>query len=116
MPSIREWTVINLSLGLLALLLIAPLAGITLPNLGKVFYLLDGNEPLMVIEWQGQFSSCKDINRCCLEALQQAECVLEVKNTSLGDADWRCSSGNSVEYRMNTKAYAYCSLQPYWSR
>jgi len=107
--------VLNVSLGIIALLLLLNLFNITLPSLGQVQYVLDRETPLCLVEWKGSQESWNDIDNCCLEARKQLECEFNVQNTKFGRVDWTCSTGEgSVSYGLNNKAYRYCQQQNYW--
>ena len=110
MVSEKTLFIINVSLGLLSVLLLLMLIGIELPTLGKAQYYLDKEEPLCLVNWKEEFTPWEDLDRCCLEARKQVECHKE----KYGGADWLCESGASVNYWLNNKAYSYCRQQPYW--
>ncbi|MEK6937471.1 MAG: hypothetical protein AABX04_00360 [Nanoarchaeota archaeon] len=111
----KVWIVVNVSLSVIALLLLLSFFGITLPSLGQVQYILDREEPLCVVNWQGQLNSWPEIDSCCLEARKQLECLFYQKNTDLGRIDWICQTGSSsVSYGLNSKAHRYCQQQNYW--
>ncbi|MBI2146144.1 hypothetical protein HYU22_02285 [Candidatus Woesearchaeota archaeon] len=114
MPTTKEWTTINLSLIIIVLLLTLNLAGIKLPSLGQAIYALDREPPLLAVEWKGEITKCDDLNRCCLEALEQVECVKQTIQSPLGKFSWSCRNSQELQYRMNNKAYSYCQQQP-WS-
>ena len=110
MLSGRSLFIINVSLGLLALLLLIMFVGVKLPTLGQAQYVLDKEEPLCMIEWQGEMTSFYDIDRCCLQAREQLECQAQPK----GDLDWMCGAKAGLQIWLNNKAYNYCRQQPYW--
>ncbi|MFH0701742.1 MAG: hypothetical protein V2A62_04865 [Candidatus Woesearchaeota archaeon] len=111
----KVWIVVNVSLGVIALLLLLSFFGITLPSLGQVQYVLDREEPLCVVNWQGQLNSWPEIDSCCLEARKQLECFFYQQQTDLGRIDWICKTGSgSVSYGLNSKVYRYCQQQSYW--
>ncbi len=114
MPSLKEWTVINFSLLFIILLLTLNLAGIKLPSLGQAIYALDQEKPLLAVEWKGKLTECNDLNRCCLEAMEQVECLHQIVNSPRGKMEWTCHSSSELQYRLNNKAYSYCRQQP-WS-
>ena len=105
----------NISLALLAFLLILQLFEIRLPVLGKASYENKiGAECL--INWEDEYASWGDLDRCCLEARQQLDCRKE--NLWFGDKklDWVCQtgSGKTLKYWLNEKAYRYCTKQIIW--
>lgn len=110
MVSERALLVINISLGLLSLLLLFTLLGVKLPTLGQAQYVLDTEEPVCLINWKDDFTPFEDLDRCCLQARQQLDCHREQKD----NLDWVCQTGVSVKYWLNNKAYNYCRQQPYW--
>ena len=116
MISKRVLVVINVSLTILALLLILNLAGIKLPSLGQAFVSLDKTPPLCVVQWQNEFTSWDNYDRCCFEARRQLECVRELRQLEFGEVQWHCKTGtgNIPTIWFNSKAYAYCQQQPIW--
>src|SRR3989338_1855531 len=100
MPTQKEWTTINVALTLIVLLLTLNLAGIKLPSLGQAIYALDQEEPLLAVEWKGELTKCDALNRCCLEALKQVECVKQTIPSSLGKLSWSCRNSPELQYRM----------------
>ena len=109
----RVFAIINVSLGLITVLLLLSLLGVTLPTLGQAQYLLDKEDPLCLISIQDDQTPWNDLDRCCLEARKQTLCTQEVRFLENGRVDWVCGSqGNG--YLLNNKAYNYCRQQPYW--
>ncbi len=111
-------TLANLSLGLISLLLLLTLFDVELPTLGQARYLLDRDEPLIIVNWQEHFETCPDLDRCCFYALNQVECLSKGEDSPLaeveGKADWLCQSGETgLRYFLNRKAYLYCQQQPW---
>ena len=115
MVSLRWWTTINFSLGLVILLLILPLLGIELPTLGKAQEVFNRDSPLCVVQWQDKHTSWDNIDRCCLEARKQLSCSRGGELFEEGSTDWDCTTGEStIHYRLNDKAYYYCTQQSIW--
>lgn len=114
MVSDRIWTIINTALVFISLLLILNLLDIQLPTLGQALYSLDKTDPLCVVNWKDDFNTLDDLDRCCLEARKQLECVRGEKNLEQGKVRWVCQTGNSVKYWLNSKAYGYCRQQDIW--
>ncbi len=110
MVSGRALFIINVCLGLLSVLLLLMLLGVELPTLGQAQYALDKEEPLCMIEWQGERTQFVDIDRCCLQARQQFECQAQRKD----NLDWMCGREDGLQIWLNDKAYNYCTQQPYW--
>lgn len=110
MVSERTLLVINISLGMVVVLLVLLLIGINLPTLGQAQYALDKEEPLCLVEWKGETTSFEDIDRCCLQAQEQGECRAERQE----NADWVCGAEQGLRIQLNNKAYYYCQQQPYW--
>jgi hypothetical protein len=104
----RVLMVLNVSLGLVAVLLLLNLFDVQLPNLGQTQYLLDSDEPLCLVGWQAEFNEWNDLNACCLEARKQLGCS--------SDSDgWMCQTGSDgIKYWLNSKAYNYCTQQSIW--
>ena len=90
------------------MLLLLALVGVQLPSFGKVIDVLNSQQPVCQVVWQGEFQDMP-LDSCCLEARKQLECHLEEKN-------WVCETGSShaLRYSLNTKAYQYCQQQVIW--
>ncbi len=114
MPSKKQWLVVNLSLGLFALLLALNLAEVRLPSAGRTASYFDSAAPLCVVEWKEQATAWNDLDRCCLEARAQLECAAENKVLPSGEASWDCHTGRNLHYRLNNKAFYYCQQQDFW--
>lgn len=111
----RIWLTINVSLGIIAVLLLLTLLGVTFPTFGKAQYLLDREQPLCVVNWKDNFNAWNDVDSCCLEARKQLECIPEQKQLESGRVDWNCRTGpGAVGYWLNNKAYWYCQQQKFW--
>lgn len=104
---------VNVSLGLISVLLILTLFGLKLPTLGYALYALDKDEPLIIVNWQENYETCQDINRCCLEIISQTDCSPQREDFPDGEVNWVCHSNSGLRYFMNSKAYLYCQQQPW---
>ncbi|MBT4538807.1 hypothetical protein HOI26_05795 [Candidatus Woesearchaeota archaeon] len=117
MPSARKWTIINISLGLVAVLLLVTFLDVELPSLGKAFYLSDSSDPICIVDWQGELNEFSDLDRCCLEARKQLYCDVVVRSINGSNIDRVCHSGktlvddNSLRYWLNNKAHGYCQYE-----
>ncbi len=110
----RTWTVINLSLAVLAVLLLLTLLGVRMPTVGDALYAADPQEPLLLLQWENSLSQCRDLERCCLQVAMQAECQAEIREFPEGRTVRHCSNGpGTVQYWLNRKAYAYCLNSPW---
>ncbi|MBU0457451.1 MAG: hypothetical protein ABH824_01200 [Nanoarchaeota archaeon] len=117
MVSERIWIIINISLGLMILLLLLNLSGIELPTLGKAQYVLDKEDPLCVVNWKNEYNQWNDLDGCCLEARKQLGCHKDELSVNDGglELSWVCeTNSNAVGYWLNNKAYNYCRQQSYW--
>ncbi len=110
MVSEKVLFIINVSLGLLSVLLLLTFLGVKLPTLGQAQYALDKEEPICMINWKEEFTPMDDLDRCCLEARKQLDCYRVQKD----NLDWVCQTGFGVKYWLNYKAHNYCKQQPYW--
>ena len=72
MASNKILVIINISLALLAFLLILQLFEIKLPVLGKAIENKAGAECL--IDWDNEYTLWNDLDHCCLEARKQLDC------------------------------------------
>jgi len=113
MISSKVWNIINVSLGLVSILLFLNLIGVTLPTIGQAQYLLDREDPLCVIYTGEETTAFNNLDRCCLEARKLSLCLPDKIQLEQGRIDWSCSAGKNG-YLLNNKAYNYCRQQPYW--
>ncbi len=101
------WLVLNVSLGLVAMLLLLSLFDVYLPTLGKARLAFDSSEPRCSVEWNNEQTPLPDLVQCCVAARKQAHCIKE--------DDWVCSTGSSTaRIHLNSKAYRYCQQLPIW--
>ena len=114
MRSFRQWTILNVTLALVAVILFATLLGLKLPSTGKALYLLDSEEPVCLVESDGVVNSWPDLDHCCLAARTQLQCLKETKDFAASRTDWSCFTSSSVQYYLNNKAYHYCQQTPIW--
>jgi len=115
MVSKKALTVINIGLGLIAVLLLLNFLGVNMPTLGKAMYALDDSEPLCAVHnWENELRLWNDLDQCCLEAKKQPSCNRETSHFGWERMDWVCPTGSKIKYRMNNKAYNYCKQQSFW--
>ena len=116
MVSSKIWNVINVSIALIIILLVLNLFGIGLPSLGQAIYALNEDEPLCIVSSSDSLYEWNDLDRCCLEAKRQVECLPTSQQLRFGETNWVCQSGSgsTSEILLNTKAYQYCRQQPVW--
>ena len=112
----RVLVVINISLGLVAVLLLLNLFGVTFPSLGNARFYLDQSEPLCVVNWKENYNSWSDVDNCCLEVKKQLSCIEESKELESGRVNWVCQTGSGqvLKYWLNNKAYYYCQKSVYF--
>lgn len=113
MTSERVWSTINISLGLIIVILSLNLAGVELPTLGKAQYWLDQEEPVCVVNWKDEFTLWPDLDRCCFEARKQLDCRKEKLSREGLELDWVCETGPQKVW-TNNKAYRYCQQLRIW--
>jgi len=115
MVSLKQWQIINVSLGIVAVLLGVHFVGVDLPSAGEARAAVIWGEPLCVVQYDGEYTELQDMARCCLEARQQLQCVPVSKTLSSGTVQWSCQTGKrTVEYLLNSKAYYSCRGLPIW--
>jgi len=114
MVDAKTWTVINISLGIIAILLVLHLFGVQITPVGLAA--VDTQGALCIINWQDEFSETNDFDRCCMEAKKQLSCRRNFEVTSEGTVDWSCQTGDDDELRilLNNPGYKYCIHQEYW--
>jgi len=113
MSARRTWTIINVSLIFIGIMLVLNLLNVSLPTFGKAQYWIDKEEPLCVVNWKEGFNQWDDLDRCCFESLKQLDCYKEklfIEGQTYG-FDWVCRTDGGVKYWLNNKAYNYCRTQ-----
>ncbi|MBU1623229.1 MAG: hypothetical protein KJ597_06665 [Nanoarchaeota archaeon] len=109
MPSTKIITIINVALGLTALILILSLLGVSMPSVGSALYALDSEEAVCVTSYKDNYKEMA-VNLCCIELQTQLN-KGEPYNQEL--AGFKVSkhyytSKNTINYFVNNKAYRYC--------
>ena len=108
MVTTKQWVILNVSLGLVGLILLLYLLGTPFTLIGEAQYDLTSGDPTCFVEWEGEKTALGDIDRCCLAAATQLDCQRK-------DNGYYCTSAdNSIAYSLNPKAHYYCAQQPYW--
>ena len=114
MASNKVLTIINISLSLLAFLLILLLFGVKIPVLGETYENKVGAECL--INLGEEYTPWDDLNNCCLEAKQQLGCHEDNLLFDSKKFDLVCETGSesTLKYWLNEEAYRYCTNQVIW--
>lgn len=106
----RVWSVINVSLSLVAILLLLNLFDVQLPPLGKSVEQLKGESICVMKTWAGDFAE-RGVLDCCQE---KRKLVLSCERKELfytdKTLDWACFTGNRIEYYFNNQAFKYCKM------
>ncbi len=112
----KVWLTLDFSLAIVVLLLLLVFLGMKLPTLGTAQYLLDKEEPLCLVNWDGDYTPWGDLDRCCLESRKQLGCEKKETKLDSGRVDWVCHTGEGrvLRYWLNNKAYNYCRQQSIW--
>ncbi len=121
---VRRWSrervlfVVNCGLFVFIVILLLDLGGISLPSVGKVRSLMDGEEPFCAVLYNDskQVSVQElDLSRCCLEARAQLICSAATRELNGIRTDIVCLTGQGpISYHLNFKARQYCSEQVIW--
>lgn len=105
----------NISLGLVALVLLLNLVGVNLPSLGKALYSFEVGEPVCVFSYQGD-NSLVPMDLCCSELPLQLvkgekskEFLLVEGGSSLLTKKYYTSESTGI-YFINNKAYLECKI------
>ena len=108
MFSQKQWILFDLVLVILLLALVLNLTGIKFPSLGQALSTLDKQAPLCLAAWQGEQNIVTDLSRCCRD-IQTLGCSKSAEK----DPPWNCGTPNTVQYKLNNKAYYLC--KHFWS-
>tara|TARA_Y100000310_G_scaffold320198_1_gene376375 strand:+ start:1061 stop:1399 length:339 start_codon:yes stop_codon:yes gene_type:complete len=108
MVSSKVWAVINVSLGLVAVLLVLNLMGIELPTLGMSIEQLEDEAFCVMENFQGEFI-VREMSSCCAE---KRELTLGCESGTWYYQDEvlqnYCLTGNRISYYLNNAAEDYC--------
>ena len=111
MVSTKAWNIINISLGMIAVMLLLTFLGVKIPSLGQALSTFDLKEPLCIVQVGERQAQFDDLPRCCLEAQAQLDCVREQQQFPEGETDFSCRSSKQLQYQLNSKAFSYCQRQ-----
>ena len=104
----KRWDVINISLGLIALLLLITFIGIELPSLGKSTAELKEQSVCVLRNWQGDYI-IRNVDDCCSEKNKFTTiCYNELFAFAGNEFVWNCPAGEKIQYHFNQEAYRYC--------
>ena len=113
MVSARIWSVINISLVLVAFVLFLNLLETDVPTVGAALFQLDDNDAICISAYGNQ-QSLLNIDFCCPELQQQLVKGEKVNTNFLLDGEQfavqkRYYTGeNTIDYFINMKGYRYC--------
>lgn len=113
MVSTKIWVGINVSLGIIAVILLLAFFGLKFPTMGNALYYLDSSQASCLTGYQGKYS-LMDTDTCCLELQQQlvkGESVAQtitVNSEPISVTKNYYTSKNTINYLINQKAYRYC--------
>jgi len=105
--------IINIALGITALILVLGLLGVTTFSVGNGLYVLDSKEAVCVANYQNHYNLIST-DLCCTELQQQlvkkaeAKLVIIVNNQEILVNKHYYTSANTINYFVNNKAYRYC--------
>ena len=100
---------LNVSLTIIAVLLILSLFNVAVPTLGKSTAELKGESFCVVKNWVNEYVERPDIDSCCIEkkrftlGCERSDTIINGNNLF-----WKCKTGNKVEYLFNEDGYKYC--------
>lgn len=113
MVDAKTWTIINISLVIVSVLLVLHLLGVQITPVGLAT--VDEKDALCIINWQDEFTKTNDFDRCCLESKKQLSCSRNDELTPVGDTDWVCQTGeDGLRILLNDPGFKYCINQEYW--
>lgn len=108
MISRKAWTILNFSLFLVALVLALNLFGVEFPSTGKAVEELEKDSFCVMRNWDGEFVG-REVKDCCLEIKRIAVgCKSEQLYYMDKTLQWKCFTGNKIEYYFNQAGYKYC--------
>jgi len=109
MVSEKVLAIINVSLGLIAFLLILTLFDVQISSTGKALEQVSENS-VCFVSLDNQFTEL-DLERCCLEIKKQFQCLPSSRVIDGWKINQVCrtGSGRVVEYWINTAGREYCN-------
>lgn len=115
MVSRKIWISLNVSLAIIAAILLFNLVGVGSSSLGNAYAKLLPGDAQIIVQSGIEFRQCSSFERCCFEArtrlnhFQVSEQIHDVAIQHL----FR-SSDKGIQYWMNAKAYHQCKQLPFW--
>jgi hypothetical protein len=104
----RVWVIINISLGLIAILLLLSLFNVTLPTLGKPIERLSDKSLCVMKNWENEYI-IRNIKDCCIEKIKFAPKCSQTNIMLKGNIySYVCETGNNIEYYFNNYGLKYC--------
>lgn len=113
MLSSKALNVLNLTLGITAILLLLNLLGTTLPSVGSALYLIDSSEAVCVTNYKDNYNLL-ETNLCCPELQRQlVRGAEEPRTIKINDEEVKVdrhyyTAPSTIGYFVNNKAYLYC--------
>lgn len=109
----RVWIGANVSLGVVAVLLLLLLFNVSLLSVGRGYFggITDQSRALCAVQWREDSTELNDMDFCCVHVREQLECSQLQGFVGQERVDWDCHTGSSepvVHYMLNARAYRYC--------
>ena len=110
--------ILNIGLGLIAILLFVHLLGVQLPTVGKASYWIDQQNPICIASFGEEKSKILDQDQCCFQVQKQLNCENKDMSMKVGSeqisTNKRCYTGKgTIDYFLNNKMYNYCKKEGY---
>ncbi|PIY60366.1 hypothetical protein COY95_02145 [Candidatus Woesearchaeota archaeon CG_4_10_14_0_8_um_filter_47_5] len=107
--------IVNIFLGIVAVLLFLNLMHIRFPSAGKALAALDPAEPVCIVSYRGEHGMVEDIPQCCFDVQKLRACKRVIDEVVVGETaksvDWSCyvrDTEDALHYLINQKTAAYC--------
>src|SRR3989338_9085888 len=98
----KLYFVFNVSLGIIAVILILVLFNVHLPSVGTAVGFLSAEEPYCSVAVHGRITPMSNLEECCLQAREQLKCEFNQREFEGMVFSWRCFTGkDSAEYLMS---------------
>ena len=111
----KIWISLNVSLGIIAFILLFNLLWIGYPSLGEAYAQLLPGEAVIFVQSGLDFRECSSFERCCFEARTRLDHFWVSENIYDASVDHLFrTSKDGIQYWMNAKAYHTCRQLPFW--
>jgi hypothetical protein len=111
----KVWIALDVSLGLVAIILFVNLFGVNIPSIGNATATLTSGDPVCLYEYEQEFNLAPVLERCCFEAVKRVNEHQTSQFTDKGHLTWVYYNNHGQgNIWMNNKAKVECEQLEFW--